>query len=157
MSHESISKILNVRYLVIIALLGLMNIPMNAQKVQSMIGVRGNIETLELSAKFSMDKHNYLEGSIGKVTPQPEYTIGAGAAYHRHIHLKRNETLQFYYGAGIKGVLGDESGIGIGPQIGILALYKKINIGVDFLPTYFFNDVLEFRPLFGVHLRYVSY
>ncbi|MEM9548706.1 MAG: hypothetical protein AAGA77_22165 [Bacteroidota bacterium] len=129
----------------------------NTQKFNSLIGARVGIETVEFSSKISLDEHNYLEGTVGVVTPQPDYTIGAGAAYHRHIHLNENQTFQFYYGAGVKGVFGDESGIGVGPQLGLLALYKKINIGVDVLPTYFFNDVLEFQPLFGVHLRWVNY
>ena len=157
MCRESIRKSLTVRYIFTITLLVLLNSALNAQKVLSLIGVRANTETAVISTKFSLDKHNYLEGTVGIMTPQPDYTVGAGAAYHRHVHLKEDETLQFYYGFGALGVLGDESGVGVGPQIGILALYKRINIGVDFLPTYFFNDVLDFRPLFGVHLRLASF
>lgn len=126
------------------------------QNYNSLIGARVGLKTVEFSAKIALDNKNSLEGTFGIVTPQPEYTVGAGAAYHRHIHLNERQTFQFYYGFGIKGVLGDETGLGVGPQLGILALYKKINIGIDLLPTYFFNDALEFRPLFGVHLRYVN-
>lgn len=139
------------------ALFGFLQLPLNAQKVVSLIGARASIETLEFSSKFSLDKFNYIEGTVGVVTPQPEYTIGAGAAYHRHVLLKEDESIQFYYGFGVKGVIGDASALGMGPQLGILAIYKKINIGLDLLPTYFFNDALEFRPLFGIHLRYVNY
>lgn len=128
-----------------------------AQNYASLVGARIGNKTAEFSAKIALDNYNYLEGTVGVVTPQPDYTVGAGAAYHRHIHLNEAQTLQFYYGIGIKGVLGDESGFGIGPQLGLIYLYKKINIGVDVLPTYFFNDVLEFQPLFGVHLRWVNY
>ena len=128
-----------------------------AQNYNSLVGARLGIKTVEFSAKIALDNYNYLEGTMGIVTPQPDYTVGAGAAYHRHIHLNEKQTLQFYFGAGIKGVLGDETGIGAGPQLGLIALYKKINIGVDVLPTYFFNDVLEFQPLFGIHLRWVNY
>lgn len=128
-----------------------------AQNFNSVVGMRVGIKTLEFSTKIALDNYNYLEGTVGVVTPQPDYTAGAGAAYHRHIHLNDGQTLQFYYGAGVKAVIGDENGFGAGPQLGLLALYKKINIGVDVLPTYFFNDVLEFQPLFGVHLRWVNY
>ena len=127
------------------------------QNFVSLVGARASLETVEFSAKIALDNKNYLEGTVGIVTPQPEYTVGAGAAYHRHVHLNEAQTFQFYYGAGIKGVIGDETGFGVGPQVGLLALYKKINIGIDLLPTYFFNDALEFRPLFGVHLRIVNY
>ena len=127
-----------------------------AQNFNSLVGARVGVKTAEFSAKIALDNHNYLEGTVGIVTPQPEYTVGAGAAYHRHIHLNEAQSLQFYYGFGVKGVLGDESGFGVGPQTGLVYLYKKINIGIDVLPTYFFNDALEFRPLFGVHLRYVN-
>ena len=127
------------------------------QKYVSLVGARVGIETVEFSAKIALDSKNSLEGTFGIVTPQPEYTIGAGIAYHRHVHLNEAQTFQFYYGVGIKGVLGDETGFGTGPQLGLLALYRKINIGIDHLPTYFFNDVLEFRPIFGVHLRWVNY
>ena len=145
------------RLLLILGLLIIFIYQGSAQNFVSLIGVRLGVETVELSGKFALDKKNHLEGTIGLVTPQPEYTVGAGAAYHRHIHLNSGQTFQFYYGAGIKGVIGDESGFGVGPQLGLLLLYKKINIGVDVLPTYFFNDALEFRPLFGVHLRWVNY
>jgi len=128
-----------------------------AQNYNSLVGARIGIKTAEFSSKIALDNYNYLEGTVGIVTPQPDYTVGAGAAYHRHIHLNDKQTLQFYYGAGLKAVIGDESGFGMGPQLGIVALYNKINIGVDVLPTYFFNDVLEFRPIFGVHLRWVNY
>lgn len=128
-----------------------------SQKFNSLVGARFGIETVEFSTKIALDQKNYLEGSVGVVTPQPDYTVGAGVAYHRHVNLNDSQTFQFYYGIGGKAVFGDESGLGVGPQFGLLALYKKINIGVDLLPTYFFNDVLEFRPLFGVHLRYVNY
>ena len=128
-----------------------------AQNFVSLVGVRASLETAEFSAKIAMDNHNYLEGTVGIVTPQPDYTVGAGVAYHRHVHLNESQTFQFYYGVGFKAVIGDESALGLGPQVGLLALYKKINIGIDLLPTYFFNDALEFRPLFGVHLRYVNY
>jgi hypothetical protein len=128
-----------------------------AQKYNSLVGIRLGVETAEFSAKIALDNNNYLEGTVGIVTPQPDYTVGAGAAYHRHIHLNQSQTFQFYFGAGGKAVLGDEMGLGLGPQLGLIALYKKINIGVDILPTYFFNDVLEFQPLFGVHLRWVNY
>ena len=127
------------------------------QKYNSLVGARIGISTAEFSAKIALDKSNYLEGTVGIVTPQPDYTVGAGAAYHRHISLNDEETLQFYYGFGLKGVLGDQSGLGVGLQTGLIYLYKNINLGVDVLPTYFFNDVLEFRPLFGVHLRWVNY
>jgi len=127
------------------------------QKYASLVGARVGIETVEFSAKIALDSKNSLEGTVGIVTPQPEYTVGAGAAFHRHVSLNGAHTFQFYYGVGIKGVFGDESGLGAGPQLGLFALYKKINIGLDLLPTYFFNDALEFRPIFGVHLRYVNY
>lgn len=128
-----------------------------AQNYNSLVGARIGVKTAEFSAKIALDNYNYLEGTIGIVTPQPDYTVGAGAAYHRHIHLNESQSLQFYYGAGIKGVIGDESGFGAGPQLGLVTLYKKFNFGVDVLPTYFFNDVLEFQPLFGVHIRWVNY
>lgn len=127
-----------------------------AQNFNSLVGARLGIKTAEFSAKIALDNKNYLEGTMGIVTPQPEYTVGAGAAYHRHIHLNDDQSFQFYYGFGFKGVIGDESALGLGPQAGLIFIYKKINIGIDALPTYFFNDVLEFRPLFGVHLRYVN-
>ena len=127
-----------------------------SQNYNSLLGARAGIETVEFSTKIALDNYNALEGTIGVVTPQPDYTFGVGVAYHRHAHLNENQTLQFYYGAGAKAVIGDESGFGLGPQIGLMAFYKRINIGVDVLPTYFFNDVLEFQPLFGVHLRLVN-
>lgn len=128
-----------------------------AQTYNSLIGTRIGNKTAEFSAKIALDDHNSLEGTVGIVTPQPDYTVGAGAAYHRHVHLNENETFQFYFGAGGKAVFGDESGIGVGPQLGLIALFGKINLGVDVLPTYFFNDVLEFQPIFGVHVRWVNY
>lgn len=128
-----------------------------AQEYNSLVGARVGYKTAEFSAKIALDKYNYLEGTVGVVTPQPEYTVGAGAAYHRHIHLNEKQTIQMYYGAGLKGVFGDVSSIGVGPQLGLIFLYKKVNIGLDVLPTYFFNDELGFRPLFGIHLRYVNY
>ena len=143
--------------LLILGFLVLSNSQIIAQNFVSLMGARVGIETVEFSTKIALDNKNYLEGTFGIVTPQPDYTVGAGAAYHRHVHLNESQTLQFYYGVGAKAVIGDESGFGLGPQVGLPALYKKINIGVDLLPTYFFNDVLEFRPLFGVHLRYVYY
>jgi hypothetical protein len=126
------------------------------QSFVSLVGARASLETIEFSAKIALDNKNYLEGTVGVVTPQPDYTVGAGAAYHRHFHLNESQTIQFYLGAGIKGVIGDETAFGVGPQAGLLVFYKKINLGIDILPTYFFNDVLEFKPLFGLHLRYVS-
>ncbi len=148
---------MNIKSILLLALFCFITNSSLAQNYASLIGARIGDKTVEFSAKIALDNHNYLEGTVGVVTPQPDYTVGAGAAYHRHVDLNKSQTFQFYYGAGLKGVFGDESGFGIGPQAGLIALYKKINIGVDILPTYFFNDVLEFRPLFGVHLRWVNY
>jgi len=148
---------LKIRSILTIAFFIILMCQSYAQNYNSLVGARFGINTAEFSAKIALDNKNYLEGTVGIVTPQPEYTVGAGAAYHRHVHLNETQTLQFYYGFGVKGVLGDETGFGVGPQTGLVYLYKKINIGVDLLPTYFFNDALEFRPIFGVHLRYVNY
>ena len=132
------------------------NSDVSGQSYNSLVGARIGIKTAEFSAKIAMDKKNALEGTVGIVTPQPDYTVGVGVAYHRHVSLNSSESILFYYGIGGKAVFGDESGFGVGPQIGLVTIYKNINIGVDVLPTYFFNDVLEFRPLFGIHLRYVN-
>ena len=148
---------LKVRIVLVIAAFCLLSADSIAQNYNSLVGARVGIETAEFSAKIALDNYNYLEGTVGIVTPQPDYTVGAGAAYHRHIHLNESQTYQFYYGFGLKAVIGDESGFGTGPQLGLVALFNKINIGVDVLPTYFFNDVLEFQPIFGVHLRWVNY
>ncbi len=128
-----------------------------SQKFASLVGARLGVKTVAFSAKIALSEHNFLEGTMGIFTPQPDFTIGAGVAYHRHIALSGNKNFQFYYGASVKAVIGDESGGGLGVDAGLIYLYKKINIGVDVLPTYFFNDVLEFRPLFGIHLRVVNY
>lgn len=147
---------MKIRSIITIAILSFCVCHSHAQNFNSLVGARVGYKTAEFSAKIALDNYNYLEGTVGVVTPQPDYTVGAGAAYHRHIHLNDAQTLQFYYGLGIKGVIGDESGLGVGPQTGLIYLYRNINIGVDVLPTYFFNDVLEFQPLFGVHLRWVN-
>jgi len=143
--------------LVAIILLSFVSLQGYSQKFVSLIGFRGRIETVEFSSKIALSEYNYLEGTLGVVTPQPDYTIGAGVAYHRHINLSSSRNFQFYYGAGLKAVIGDESGFGAGPQLGLIALFKRINLGIDVLPTYFFIDALEFQPLFGVHLRWVNY
>lgn len=148
---------MKIKLILIFTLISFITYQGSAQNYASLVGVRLGVKTAEFSAKIALDNYNYLEGTVGIVTPQSDYTVGAGAAYHRHIHLNQSQTFQFYYGAGLKAVIGDESGFGVGPQLGLVALYKKINIGVDVLPTYFFNDVLEFRPLFGVHVRWVNY
>ena len=63
-----------------------------AQKYASLVGARIGIKTAEFSAKIALDNNNYLEGTVGVVTPQPDYTVGAGAAYHRHVHLNESNT-----------------------------------------------------------------
>lgn len=127
------------------------------QMFNSAIGVRlGYEKTAELSAKIGLSDKNYLEGTIGSVTPQPDFTIGAGIAYHRHVQIGERDRLAFYYGLGTKAVIGDETGWGVHAALGLVYVYKRINIGIDVLPTYFFNDVLEFRPLAGIHLRWIN-
>jgi|TARA_R110000737_G_scaffold309228_3_gene317475 hypothetical protein len=90
------------------------------------------------------------------VTPQPDYTFGPSIAYHRHISLNENKDFQFFYGLGIKGVIGDEKAVGLGVDTGLIYIYKNISLGLDLNPSYFFNDVLQFRPLYGINLRWVN-
>lgn len=127
-----------------------------SQMFNSAVGVRLGYQTGELSAKIGLSDKNYLEGTIGSVTPQPDFTLGAGIAYHRHVPIGGRDRLAFYYGLGTKAVIGDEAGFGVHPALGLVYVYKRINIGIDVLPTYFFNDVLEFRPLGGIHLRWIN-
>ena len=144
------------RQAIAIAILCFLSYEGLTQTYNSAIGARIGIETVEFSAKIPLNKKNALEGTLGIVTPQPDYTIGVGVAFHRHIDLNDSRNFKFYYGVGGKAVIGDESGFGVGPQVGLMYIYKNINIGIDGLPTYFFDEVLEFRPLFGVHLRWVN-
>ena len=78
----------------------------HAQAFNSLVGVRAGYKTVEFSAKIAMDKKNSLEGTVGVVTPQPDYTVGAGAAYHRHVYLNESGSFQ------PQGVSKMESGCG---------------------------------------------
>lgn len=127
-----------------------------SQRFNSLVGARIGYKTAAFSAKIAMDENNYLEGTMGIMTPQPEYTVGAGAAYHRHIALNESRDFQFYYGINFKGVIGDESALGAGADVGLIYIYKNISLGLDLFPTYFFNDVLKLRPMYGINLRWVN-
>lgn len=127
-----------------------------SQRFNSLVGARIGYKTAGFSAKIALDEKNYLEGTFGVVTPQPDYTVGLGIAYHRHIPLNDSKNFQFYYGASTKGVIGDENGFGLGGDVGLIYIYKNISVGLDVFPTYFFNDALEFRPLYGINLRWVN-
>ncbi|MFT6336599.1 MAG: hypothetical protein ACJATI_003358 [Halioglobus sp.] len=127
-----------------------------SQRFNSLVGVKAGYNTASFSIKIALDENNYLEGTIGVLTPQPDYTFGPGIAYHRHISLNESKDFQFYYGLGAKGVIGDETAIGLGVDAGLIYIYKNISLGLDLNPTYFFNDVLEFRPLYGINLRWVN-
>lgn len=122
----------------------------------SMVGVRVSPETAALSIKISIDEKNHLEGTVGVFTPQPEFTIGAGAAYHRHHPLNEKKNFQVYYGPSLKAVIGDQNSIGVGADAGLMYLFKKIEIGAEVNPTYFLNENLGFQPLFGLHLRWIN-
>jgi hypothetical protein len=127
-----------------------------SQRFNSLIGVKIGYKTAAFSAKIALDEKNYLEGTIGLLTPQPDYTFGPGVSYHRHVSLNESKDFQFYYGFGGKAAIGDETGIGLGVDVGLIYIYKNISLGLDLNPTYFFDDVLEFRPLYGINLRWVN-
>ncbi len=127
-----------------------------SQRFNSLVGVRMGYKTAAFSAKIAVDEKNYVEGTMGVMTPQPDYTVGAGAAYHRHIPLNESKDFQFYYGINGKAVLGDETGLGAGVDAGLIYIYKNISLGLDVFPTYFFNDVLGLRPMYGINLRWVN-
>jgi len=127
-----------------------------SQDYISMVGVRVSPKTAALSIKISIDEKNHLEGTVGVFTPQPEYTVGAGAAYHRHHPINEEKNIQLYYGPSLKGVIGDQNSVGFGADAGIMYLFKKIEIGAEVNPTYFLNENLGFQPLFGLHLRWVN-
>ena len=126
------------------------------QRFNSLVGLKLGHKTAALSAKIALDEKNYLEGTFGLFTPQPDYTFGPSIAYHRHISLNETKDFQFFYGAGVKAAIGDESAFGLGGDLGLIYIYKNISLGLDINPTYFFNDVLEFRPLYGINLRWVN-
>lgn len=128
----------------------------SAQRFNSLVGARIGYKTAAFSAKIALDEHNYLAGSIGVITPQPDYTVGAGIAYHRHIALNESKNFQFYYGVSTKAVIGDVSSLGVGLDAGLIYIYKSISVGLDVFPTYFFNEALGFKPLFGLNLRWVN-
>ncbi|MEE9437791.1 MAG: hypothetical protein V3V14_02245 [Saprospiraceae bacterium] len=145
------SKLTIVLCLILLAQLG------NSQIFNSSVGVRVSPEKeVALSAIIPLNKRHVLAGSIGQFTPQPDFTIGASVAYHRHFLLNEQQTFQAYIGAGITGVTGDETSLGVNGDLGIMYIFKKIDIGLDAYPTYFFDDVLKFRPMFALHLRWVN-
>ncbi len=127
-----------------------------SQRFNSLVGAKIGYKTAAFSIKIALDENNYLEGTIGLLTPQPDYTFGPGVAYHRHISLNESKDFQFYYGLGVKGAIGDETAMGLGVDAGLIYIYKNISLGLDINPTYFFDDVLEFRPLYGINLRWVN-
>ena len=127
-----------------------------SQRFNSLVGVKMGYKTAAVSAKIALDEKNYLEGGFGLFTPQPDYTVGPNVAYHRHISLNESKDFQFFYGAGVKAAIGDETAFGLGADIGLIYIYKNISLGLDINPTYFFNDVLGFRPLYGINLRWVN-
>ena len=127
-----------------------------SQRFNSLVGAKIGYKTAAFSAKIALDENNYLEGTFGVLTPQPDYTIGPGVSYHRHISFNESKDFQFFYGLGVKRAIGDETAIGLGVDVGLIYIYKNISLGLDLNPTYFFDDVLEFRPLYGINLRWVN-
>ena len=126
------------------------------QRFNSLVGAKIGYKTAGFSAKIALDENNFLEGTIGVVTPQPDYTVGPTIAYHRHISLNESKDFQFYYGLAVKGVIGDEMAVGLGFDTGLIYIYKNISLGLDLNPTYFFDDVLAFKPIYGINLRWVN-
>jgi len=156
----TIKNINNKKYMQVVSLCIMMTFMVSqsgiSQRFNSLVGAKVGYKTAAFSAKIAMDEKNYLEGTFGVVTPQPDYTVGVGIAYHRHIPLNESKDFQFFYGVSTKGVLGDENGFGVGGDVGLIYIYKNISLGLDVNPTYFFNDVLGFRPLYGINLRWVN-
>ncbi len=128
----------------------------SAQIYESIIGIRASPKVLAVTGKIPIDRRNVLEGTVGFITPQPDFTMGVGAAYHRQILLNDTETFQAYFGIGGLAVIGDFSSLGLSGQTGLMYLFKRIDIGLDLYPTYFFNEKLKFKPLFGLHLRWIN-
>ncbi len=127
-----------------------------SQRFNSLVGIKLGYETAAVSAKIALDEKNYLEGSFGIMTPQPEYTVGPSISYHRHIALNESKDFQLYFGAGGKAAIGDAPGFGVGVDIGLIYIFKKISLGLDLNPSYFFNEALGFKPLYGINLRWVN-
>lgn len=149
------SRIIKITFVVLIAMI--INSQSGiSQRFNSLVGIKLGYQTAGVSAKIALDEKNYLDGSIGIITPQPDYTVGPSISYHRHISLNESKDFQFYFGAGGKAVIGDQSGLGIGADVGLIYIYKNISLGLDLNPSYFFNEVLDFRPLYGINLRWVN-
>lgn len=149
------SRIIKITFITLIAII--INCQSGvSQRFNSLVGIKLGYQTAGVSAKIALDEKNYLDGSIGIVTPQPDYTVGPSISYHRHFPLNESKDFQFYIGAGGKGVIGDQSGFGVGADIGLIYIYKNISLGLDLNPSYFFNEVLDFRPLYGINLRRVN-
>ena len=128
-----------------------------SQKFNSAVGVELGYQRAGVSGKIALSKKNFVEGKFALFTPEPTTTLGAGAAYHRHFLLNERQTTHLYFGPSVKGVIGDSEAIGVGVDLGLTVLLGKVNIGVEFNPTYFLDEILKFQPIYGLHLRWVNY
>lgn len=133
------------------------NVDGASQKFASLVGLELGYKRAGVSGKIALSEKNYVEGKFALFTPEPNTSLGAGAAFHRHIMLNEGQTTQLYFGPSVKGVIGDSQAMGLGVDLGITFLFKKVNIGFDLNPTYFFDDLLKFEPIYGLHLRWVNY
>ena len=120
------------------------------------MGVRvGN--GIQWTGKIFTTERTALAGFLGLTNRGEDTRAGASILFQRHHRILDEDNIFIFYGAGLIGEFGDQSGMGVGPSLGLsINLWKKINFEIDLFPTYYYSEELNYVTNFGVSLRYIS-
>jgi len=113
---------------------------------------------VQWTGKIFLNPDSAVTGFLGLTNRgNGETRAGASMQYQRIHRLLDLDKYFWFYGAGVIGEIGDQSGFGVGPQFGLSTdIKRRVNIELDIFPTYYFSDELDFVLNFGVSIRYIS-
>ena len=120
------------------------------------MGVRlGN--GVQWTGKIFTTETTALAGFLGLTNRGEDTRAGASMLFHKHHRILDEDNIFIFYGAGVIGEFGDQSGFGGGPTVGLsINLWKKINFEIDIFPAYYYSEELDYVTNFGVSLRYIA-
>jgi len=86
-----------------------------------------------------------------------EMRAGASIQFQKIHRIFDADNVYLFYGAGLIGEIGDQTGFGAGPLAGIqFNLWNRLNLELDIFPAYYRSEELEYVINYGISFRYIS-
>ncbi len=113
---------------------------------------------VQWTGKIHTGTKSAMTGFLGITNSKnTEMRAGASIQYQKIHRVFDADNIYLFYGAGLIGEIGDQTGFGAGPIAGIqFNIWKRLNLELDIFPAYYRSEEMEYVINYGISFRYIS-